>query len=125
MAENEGRRPFWQELLDPSEGMELKSDLKRSAVGPLAYIGALVEVAGVDDDGGPNVPATKALYERLLSLPTSVAAKRAQLAAETMQKERFRPRRPARAWNPDHGLYDAKEAAEGDESGEGYNPRGL
>lgn len=118
MAESRGDRPM-HELLITGEPEKI-SDLERGTVGPLGIIRALLEIAGEDERGRPLLPATQAIYNSLLALPTSVHAKRADLVAQAMAAEHWRPRRSGDEWDPDHQLYGNGQAKQDRRA-----PRGL
>lgn len=102
--------PWHRILVDPEHGEEL-GDLYQGEVGPHAVIQMILTKAGTEplpddapEDAEPRhrLPALKQLQQSLLRLSQGVNAARAELIAETMGRDPYKPDPSSEEWDPDN-----------------------
>lgn len=116
--------PFWKALLG-SDDLEMKSNLRRASIAPLAHLHMLVVAFGRDEHGRLRLPATLEFIEKLEELPTSIRAGRAELVADAMKHEEPRRGLPGTEWAVHHELYGPSKGEEEGGGQAGYSPKGL
>lgn len=107
----------WHEILVDDKFADRMGDLSQGVVGPMATMRMLLELTGKDEEGKPRLPAMQEVYDSLMKLPTSVDAKRANLAADALARDPWKPKPSGQEWDPD-ARHDRRRRARGDDDSE-------
>lgn len=113
----------WHEILVDDKYADKMGDLRQQVVGPMATMRMLLKLTGTDKDGDPRLPAMQEVYDSLMRLPTSVDAKRANLAADALARDPWKPKPSGQEWDPDSRHSGRRRRGDDDEPRPGL-PRG-
>lgn len=92
----------WHQILVDDAHKEQMGDLSQRTVSPMATIRTVLALTRPkDEEANHPLPALEELYDSLLSLPTSVDAKRAKLTAGALARDPYEHDPSRDEWDPE------------------------